>query len=270
MNPSRTLCSDFIYQAEETWEIIKQSHLKKLNIGEETLTDLNLLRLQVLHPTEIKTQKFTKFAEKRQAADWEWWLGQNNYWLGLRVQAKKLDTNLLRYKYLNKKTTRSVRQIDLLINKASALQPPRIPMYVFYNYWNQTQFTPTWLCQTYPKKIEMLGCGVSEANSVKLLLNSGHDDIQTLSSVMLPWSCLVCCHGFSGNDSRLPFRAFKFLTKAFQLSQERNERITYDGEKYITRNPPEYVYRILEEDEISEKEWREIDLRTITVVYLNN
>jgi hypothetical protein len=44
-----------------------------MTIGEETLTDLNLLELQAKNPRTVATVKFTRVQEgRRTGADWEW------------------------------------------------------------------------------------------------------------------------------------------------------------------------------------------------------
>ena len=57
---SGSLCEDFIAKAKETWKRIKISGLWGMNILEETITDINLLDLQINHPNEVRTQKFSK------------------------------------------------------------------------------------------------------------------------------------------------------------------------------------------------------------------
>lgn len=271
MYPSfqRTLCQDFVLQAEETWNMMKLGHDTKIDVAEESITDWNLLKLQVNHPHEIRTQKFTKPVEGREGADWEWWLGEDDLWLGLRVQAKRIDSDQLRYQYLNHKT-RYGNQADLLIDYAGKSQPPRIPVYVFYNYWDSDKFDPHWLCPAHPKKLEMLGCGVVEATLVRSILARGHDDIQTLSSVMYPWSCLVCCQGFSRGDYRLPFAAFRFLSSAFKIERKDAEKDLYEEKRFVSKSPPEYVYRILEGEKLSSEEWEKIGLKTISVIRRKN
>lgn len=241
------------------------SKTTRINIGEESITDFNLLILKDKHPQEIQTVKCTKPIEAKEGADWEWWLGCNDHWLGLRVQAKKIDMANLNYPYLNH-VTRYGNQIDLLIRHSINHQPPMIPIYVFYNYWDTYQFDPPWLCRTYSKNVEMLGCGITEAGSVKPLIARGIDGLRDISPMMYPWSCLVCCRGFSKGEVKLPFRAFEFLSNAFK-EHRKDDLIPYEREKFVVKEAPSYVYRILEGLELSEKDWSSMAVNRVTVIY---
>lgn len=264
---SGSLCGDFIAKAIQTWNRIKYSELWGLGILEESITDFNLLDLQIRHPQEIVTQKFPKPREAKEGADWEWWLGSEVFWLGLRVQAKILSPQKLRYLHLGYKNIYG-RQIELLINHSFKNQYPKIPVYVFYNYWDVNRFDPPWLCPTYSKSVEMLGCGVSEAISVKSILDQGSDNLQDIADVMYPWSCLVCCKGFSKRNERLPFRAFDFVLGAFgRYIKKEAEFPLYERNRFVLKKAPSYVYKILEGQRLSEEEWSKIEVNRITVIY---
>jgi len=239
-----------------------------LSILEESITDFNLLDLQIRHPQEIVTQKFSKRREAKEGADWEWWLGSEGFWLALRVQAKIVDAKTLRYSHLAYKSPRNPqRQIDLLISYSVNGNPPKIPIYVFYNYWNVNAFDPPWLCPTYSKVVEMLGCGVSEAITVRSILNQGSDALQDIARVMYPWSCLVCCRGFSREDERLPFRAFNFFLGAYGRYIKEAELPLFERNRFVLEKAPSYVYKILEGQRLSEEEWSKIEVNRITVIY---
>ena len=260
----KRLCEDFIDQAVKVWNWIRISELWRSNISEESITDFSLLELQVKHPYEIKTQKITKRREARIGTDWEWWLTSGGSWLGLRVQAKKISPASLSYQNIDKKTKHG-RQIELLI-KHSKSQLPMIPIYVFYNYWDIDQFDPTWLCGTYSKLPEMLGCGVSHAISVKSILDQGSNKLKDIANMMYPWSCLVCCQGFSEENGKLPFRAFDFLFGAFKKHFRETDLRWHAKEELITEAPPSYVYKILEGVELSEEDWHQIKVDRITLI----
>jgi hypothetical protein len=66
-----TLCHTFRRQAIWTWDSLRQAKQVSCQIGEESLTDFNLLRIRLRHPNEVFTQSFTKPAESRTGADWE-------------------------------------------------------------------------------------------------------------------------------------------------------------------------------------------------------
>lgn len=257
---SGTLCNDFIKQARKTWDWIKISIATNINLGEESITDFNLLELQNKHPNEIKTQKFTKRREAQEGADWEWWLGSGNNWLGLRVQAKKIDSTNLKYPNLGN-INKYGRQVDLLIDKANKHQPPLIPIYVFYNYWNPKMYDPLWQCRSYPKQLKMLGCGICDANFVRSVINSNNNDLKDLIDKMYPWSCLICCQGYSNAGTNLPTRAFNFIVGAL------NREIKDDEQKFFLKEAPRYVYKILKNEVVTEEDWESIAVDRVTVIY---
>ena len=265
---SGKLCEDFIAKAIQTWNRIKVSGLLGMSILEETITDINLIDLKLRHPNEIITQRFSKPKKGKVGADWEWWLGSQSLWLGLRVQAKIIDPTTLRYPHLGYKNPKSPqRQVELLINNSFKSKPQMIPIYIFYNYWDVNKFDPPWLCPSYPKLVEMLGCGVSEAISVKSILDQGSDQLKDVADVMYPWSCLVCCKGFSKKDPRLPFRAFDFLLGTFRRHIKETEYPMYERNNFVTEKAPSYVYKILEGEKLSEEDWYEIEVSRVTVIY---
>lgn len=191
----RSLCADFIARAAQTWNLIKYGKLTKIRISEETITEINLLELQIRHPQEIITVTISKPREAKIGADWEWWLGSRGYWLPLRVQAKKLDPVNLEYPYLDHKS-RYGSQIRLLIDHSLKNNPPMIPIYIFYNYWDYKRFDPPWQCPSYPKLIEMLGCGLAEAISVKSIIDQGSTQLNDIANIMFPLELFGLLQGF--------------------------------------------------------------------------
>jgi len=264
---SGNLCEDFIAKAKQTWNRIKLSALWGMSIFEETITDINLLDLQINHPNEITTKKFKKNEEARIGADWEWWIGSDDFWLPLRVQAKIVDPTTLRYPHLGYKSPNSpLRQIDLLIKYSLNDTPPRIPIYVFYNYWNVNRFDPPWLCCSYSKSLEMIGCGISEAISVKTILDQHSDMVKDIANIMYPWNCVVCCKGFFTENEKLPFRAFNFFSGAFGKRITETDFPSYKMEKFVRKGAPRYIYKILKGEELSVDEWKEIVVSRITII----
>lgn len=264
----RGLCHDFITQSSDTWFRIRNGRLTRIYIHEESITDYNLLTLQMKHPHQISTQKFTKRMESIQGADWEWWLGSNAGWLGLRVQAKKLNSRTLRYTGLDHTTSKG-RQIDLLINHSMSRYPPKIPIYTFYNYWDVRKYVPPWLCCSYPRSYDMLGCGLSDAHPVRAMLNRGTKDLRRIAGIMYPWSCLICCHQNSPRrrDRLLPSRSFDFLASMSQKLPQEPDRKPYDKQRFIVEEAPYYVYRIMEGSRLSIEEWKEIGTKRVAVIY---
>lgn len=263
-----SLCHDFIAQSSDTWFRISNGRLTGIHISEESITDYNLLTLQMKHPHHIFTQKFTKYMESTQGADWEWWLGSKAGWLGLRVQAKKLNSRTLQYTGLDH-TNQYGRQIDLLINHSMSKHPPRIPVYVLYNHWDARKYVPPWLCCSYLRSADMLGCGVSDAYSVRTMLNKGNKDLRSIAGTMYPWSCLVCCrqNAKRQKDRTLADRSFEFLTSMQQGFPQESDRKPYDKEQFIVEEAPYYVYRLIEGSRLSAEEWKEIGIKRVAAIY---
>ena len=225
-----SLCLDFIEQARWTWKHIKRASAANITPKEETITEINLTELKTKHPLVISTDEYNRKEESRIGADWAWdfWFGSGKFWLGLSIQAKKLYQGTLRYEGLNYKPNKSsIRQIDQLIQNALNGNPPKIPLYVFYNYWNRKKFQTPWLCGSFPKLIEMLGCSVCEARTVRAVLDTKGDKLKEIAKYIYPWSCLVCCRGFARRrtgkqDVGLPIRTLEFINGAFGQSFEEN------------------------------------------------
>jgi len=232
-----------------------------MNILEESITDFNLLELQYKHPTEIKTQKYSRVRENVVGADWEWWFTSGGYWLGLRVQAKKLDERSMTYPEVDSTDKRGRRQIDVLIREALASTPKRIPMYVFYNCWDKKAFRPRWKCLSYRQNYEMLGCGISHAAPILQIVNRNSKSIRDVSRHMYPWSCLLCCRGFSPSNV-LPERIRDFIFRAYDTT----EVMDFPEDAFITQKPPRYVYSIAEGILIPEEQWEEVPVNLVTVV----
>ena len=98
-----TLCDNFIKQSRATWGLIRKSTNLDISIGEETITDLNLLKLCDKHPNEILTVKCNKYLEGIIGTDWEWFLISSGKSIALRIQAKIIDVNTLSYPELGYK-----------------------------------------------------------------------------------------------------------------------------------------------------------------------
>lgn len=276
--PISSLCTDFVNQAVHTWDSIAIGRINGMEYLEETLTDNNLNDLQIKHPFEIRTKRYSKPEEGIVGADWEWWLVSQSLspGLGLRVQAKKIDSVTLDYPHLDyvvKKNKR--RQVDSLIDFSQIENPPRIPICVLYNQWDVNQYDPPWLCGTFPKMVQALGCTVIDAYFVRNLINKGLKNLKDLANKMYPWNCLVCCHGFaraSGIREELPYRAFEFLNNAFRNKKVPSSRQPdedapfYERDRFVTENVPSYVRKIAEGVQLSEDEWRDIKVSKVTVI----
>lgn len=266
---TNSICYSFDEQSIITWKRQEFGNKNGISLSEDSITDFNLLELQIEHPYEIRTQTYSNTEEGKNGADWEWWLGSNHNWLGLRIQAKKLDGRSLTYGELDHTNSKG-RQIDILIEEALNEYPPRIPLYVFYNYWNTTKVKPKWECDHEPQCFEILGheeffgCAFSYANHVKKILDTKGKKLDDIIKVSYPWSCLICCHKFSKDSMDLPHRALSFVKKRLKFHFEDENNLE---KRFIGEDIPDYVIKIMNGDSLSVNDWEQSGVNKITVIY---
>jgi hypothetical protein len=251
-------------QSRKTWNKIKQAEQLSYNLDEEYFTDFNLFELTRRHPLQIETIKFSKRKEGKEGADWEWWLVSPGTRLGLRVRAKKLSPKTLRYKDLNYITPSGYRQIDLLIRKAiNGKYGSTLPMYVLYNFWDCSTYFAPWLCMSRKRDIRLLGCGIVDARALIPIVNQGKDQLQDVANMMYPWSCLICCTGYSADpNAHLTYRAFDFLQNVFgKIGDFRDKQ-----DRFIVKEAPWYVEALLEGEKLPEELEDEIGVSKVTIV----
>lgn len=243
------ICHTFCYRAIETWNLMFAGEIAGISISETTLTELNLLEIKRRHPTKVYIQKFSQQDEgKRTGADWEWWIGSNSQWLGIRVQAKRLkDKNADSYSSFNHSNTHG-KQVEMLLDNARKHQ--LYPMYCFYNSGYIKSFPSRWNCGAFAQQENLLGCSIADAFKVKSLLNQQDKKSfsNNLSSISYPWHCIVCCPGFRSLNypDSLPGRAASFLQR---ISGGSTEDILF-----IREEPPSYVTRLLQGEATDEEE----------------
>jgi Family of unknown function (DUF6615) len=231
--PANILCKTFCDQATWTWNSLQSGIQTGILLDEETITDINLLEIQKRHPLEARTHKYYPPIEGAiSGADWDWWFGSKTGWLGLRIQAKKLNHKTLRYDKLAHATKKHGLQVDLLLR--SAAKSNLIPMYCFYNYWN-VQIPIPWNCGTYPQTQELLGCTIASANQVRKLISANDRSLQSVMKKSLPWSCLVCCQGYA-LKAGLTARVSSVLQKFYRINPELIR---------VTEEPPSYISDLL-------------------------
>ncbi|MBE9049519.1 hypothetical protein IQ243_03695 [Nostocales cyanobacterium LEGE 11386] len=276
-----TLCDTFRSRALWTWDTLARGRSVDCQIGEETLTDLNILEFKIRHISEVYSRTFSKPEEGLNGADWEWWFtGSSRKWIGFRVQAKVIDIKTNSFKHLYyRKNKDSPFQCDTLIQNALQKPSPCIPLYCLYSNWNTLTQLP-WKCASYYPVEESYGCSILSAFAVRYLrsiknLETRH--FKTLLSYISPWHCLVCCRGYGGGD--LPNRVFRYWREFIleveqaileetspEIRQELNRELdNYQGiysQIGLTEEPPSYVLSLLN-DELREPPDR--NLRTITV-----
>jgi len=209
---SNPLCWTFQDQARWVWDQLRWDHKKRFGLTEPHLTESVLAAISAITLTKVRVRKFSTNVEGLvTGADWEWWLGSPGNWVGMRVQAKKIDTHLLTYPELNHTSAKTkVRQVDRLISNAQ--KAGLLPLYCFYNYWRTPSSDPNWPCGTFQPDRELWGCSIAPAEAVRACVNSGRNGIADLATVSRPWMCLVCCPAFSDHRD-LASRVFSYVSK---------------------------------------------------------
>ena len=85
------LCHAFQYLSKSTWSLLRRGRKQGVQINEETITNILMLRLQETASPHLRIKSFSKKQESRTGADWEWWLGTSGNWVGFRLQAKAIN-----------------------------------------------------------------------------------------------------------------------------------------------------------------------------------
>jgi len=172
--------------SRSTWKDLEASYhslgASNLSVGEESLTDYNLLGLsRAMPPGVISIKKFTRNQEGREVAgvaptgaDWEWWFYESGYYYGLRIQAKKTfhqsyNTTVQPVYKMGPNAT-PLKQITDLIR--SAQRNRCTPLYCFYNYWEQNLWRLFRGSNKLKKEKGQLGCTIAFANEILPMLSA--------------------------------------------------------------------------------------------------
>ena len=116
-----------------------------VSYGEETITETNLLEIRRRHSKHVHLHTFTKQAESRNGADWEWHIVGRKWTLKMRVQAKRVQRDEV-LKIKHKVKSSGMQQRDLLIAGATAEKMK--PVYCIYctegqrEFWTQDKALP--------------------------------------------------------------------------------------------------------------------------------
>jgi hypothetical protein len=82
--------------------MIAGAQVTGMGIFEETITDVNLMKIALAHPNHVLTRKFTRREEGDQSgADWLWCIGRPGRWFSMLVQAKIVNPATGRCHYLD-------------------------------------------------------------------------------------------------------------------------------------------------------------------------
>jgi uncharacterized protein DUF6615 len=238
------LCTTFEQQSEKIWNKLKTAYHGGISRKEETITEDLLLDILDAHPSEVITWQFNSAEEAKVGADWEWWLTNGNEWLGLLIQAKKLDPKACKYKHIKHIVASTGKaQIDLLLDMAFAKGVE--PLYLFYNYTTAPTGNLQWNCKRTLQQ-PLLGCTMAHATAVKFMLGQGGAGLPKMSKISLPFRCLVCCPMFAPSNASLPQRVAGFVDSLFARVDVPLDHPTRPGKRRVREQPPDYVRWLLE------------------------
>lgn len=270
--------------ARRTWKLLAQGRANAIQLGEETLTDLNLLHLKAGHPHEVRTHIFKKHAERRTGADWEWWFaGASGKWFGMRVQAKVLDVHSNSFRHLHYGPKHSCKtQCDYLIESCSATKPSPVPAYCFYSQWQPESIKPDLLSRGGGCAVEFYGCALATAGVV-LALRGGRGrrkqfDLAQVIPHVVPWHLLVCRE--QNNELDLATRVCRAWTEEAMAGERRllnsldelrrneiQQKLQVLGQTCVWGAAPDYISAI---ENAVEPEFPPPVRRIIVIKELNN
>ncbi|MHC5857539.1 DUF6615 family protein [Nostoc sp.] len=276
-----TLCDTFRSRALWTWDMLDKGRSINCQIGEETLTDLNILELKIRHSTEICSITFNKIDEGTNGADWEWWFTNSsaNKWIGFRVQAKVIDIKKQCFEHLYYKNSKnSLHQCDILINDSLAKTHPRIPLYCLYSNWSNSTELPLEY-ENYYSLREIYGCSILPALAVRYLRckNKKPKHLKHLFQYMRPWHYLVS-YG-KDKSSELPQRVYDYWVNfirpienfvieelddniLLELNEWRNKYLEKYNKICLVDKPPQEVIQLMNNELVDRPD---PNLRTLTV-----
>jgi len=232
------LCQTYRDLSFQTWRYLEKARSISHQPLEETITDNNLIELNLRHSHEVISTTYNRIQEGTTGADWQWWFTNNNKteWYGVRVQAKILKFKTNSFDALNYKN-----QTDVLIIDAE--RNGLVPLYYFYAQWPLSTTVQPKNCLTFANSPESYGCSVVDAYTIKN--NTGSSGSKSLSLVManaFPWSCLVCCQGrIQIPEANLPNRVKSFIDKVILHSETDDLPMPK-----IIKKPPSHIIALMQ------------------------
>ena len=250
--------------AEDTWSMLKQARKFGVQLGEETLTELLILKFVSCMPNRYKLFQIDKKKEARIGADLEVRIyGHNNQETVFAIQAKKLSQSG-RYDHLNARVNSSGSfQIDVL--ERYSRDEGAIPLYLLYNYVDhKTQ--QYWHCCKRPPSEKQLGCTLVPSWNIRQAISMyGHRKFHWIheSCAAKPWRCLFDCP--KGRDHQLldaarhslsMFRESSLLPSIFKTTlRPSDDEQDYDGELFEPDDEQDYDWVNFESVESAWPDW---------------
>ena len=228
------------------WDNLREARNCEHQIGEESLTDLILLRFKKHGQGKIAVQTFTRHQESVNGSDWEWWFtGPSGKWIGMRVQAKVINLESKEYEHLHYKNNNGF-QVDLLLQDAKTHQ--LVPLYCMYSNWDPKERKIVQFCKSYKASVRHYGASILSPRVVVNLRNNNQKHLDHIIDKLSPLHCIFCCTGYA--DADLPHRALRWLAGEKLITTLVNGEIIRPDEPefYLKDEPPYYVKQLLDNE----------------------
>jgi len=216
-------------------------------IGEESITDYMLMRLneRIFRIRIVGFNKFSKYREKRNGADWEGWIrARSGRSIGIRVQAKKLFSNRL-YKSLYANNKARTRQVNKLKREAERVNGSPLPIYMFYNN-DGISANPAYrleLCAKCPFPKSVWGCSISNAEEIRQKILEKTREFEEIELVSRPWCCMFCTSRMIGYPTDNFSEQIEIVDVIYSFLRQFGETIQIKPEIY--QELPNYVEKTI-------------------------
>lgn len=245
-----TLKDTFRKGSSWTWARLREGRACDYKVGEESLTDMLLLRLRKEAPSHITVSPFTKRQEGTTGADWEWWFTDSSgRWLGMLIQAKVLNHKTDRFEYLHYQSQGKKQKTKL---KQYAQRKNMIPAYCLYSNWSHHRNLKRSLCNCFDHQVAHFGASLAPISAIeKLGSQAGNSQgprnhlFNVLGSLM-PLQCLFCNAIFSTHpSSSYDTENLEALVRALE-SRSFFDSTNLSLDTILREAPPRYVSLIQE------------------------
>lgn len=245
------LCSTFSERARWTPDVIGQGLASRLGVLEETITDVNLLSIASEHRNYVYTKKFSRRQEGAESgADWLWCIGESGAWLNLLVQAKIVNPQTGRCRYLNYDNG---RQRSRLLQFARNTQS--VPLYVIYCHVPLSYEPPLKASPHFSGlPASEWGCSIITPQRVRQLVSTKRLRLDDVLGYAIPWA-QPFCQSHDEKSVALGRGLADGLAKTYEVLQDQHPVSTEIDSGYWRQ----------QESESEEKrtQWERVDPRTI-------
>ena len=193
----------FENQSRETWRRLSyvrdssksRGVLGPVRYGEETITDLLMMRLYLGGFTVALFEQTSRPDESVWGTDFELWIGSDQTgWFRFAIQSKRIDLKDDRYPKFTQKNSIG-KQVNLL--QTYAEKNAAAPLYCLYNFTDDVDGSKHWHCCDTNRScdVEELGSTVTPLWNVRRVIDNGPMKFQKVhcDCSALPLRCLVAC-----------------------------------------------------------------------------